>query len=93
MEEKEFLLGDELYSFGNLPSKEILCPKCKWEYVHLEAPYLINSKDNYQAWEGRGNAIVIPGWCEENHKFEIWIGHHKGNTHIFTKVLGPDEED
>lgn len=67
---------------------KITCPACNDNYVHFETPIYKDGKDNNEAWEGRGDAIEIPMWCENgNHKWKMIIGFNKGNTYLFTKVL------
>lgn len=59
----------------------IICPKCGSNYVHFEEPISIFT-DDYKAWDGRGAAIKIPMWCEEDHQWTLRIGFHKGHTYI-----------
>ena len=61
----------------------IACPKCGNDYVHEGSPEVLKGEDSYKAWLGRGNAIRIPFTCEHDHEFDLMLGHHKGNTHLF----------
>jgi len=63
-------------------SSDLVCPKCGDPNVHFEKPDFCCGCDNYKAWEGRGDAIKIPMWCECFHKWTMIIGHHKGVTTI-----------
>jgi hypothetical protein len=66
----------------------IECPICNDNYVHFIEAKNINGEDNYKAWEGKGDAIKIPCWCENgDHKFNIIIGFHKGNTYLTYKEI------
>lgn len=56
------------------------CPVCKSEYVHFNRPKFLES-DDYSAWQGRGDALRVPFWCEEGHSWYVRYGHHKGNSY------------
>jgi hypothetical protein len=62
----------------------IVCPvdDCTCQYVHIGHVYNVHGKDNYQAWQGRGDAAVIPMYCEEGHQWLLRLGEHKGYTYI-----------
>lgn len=63
---------------------KILCPMCGYNYVHFGEPLYKCSGDKWGvAWRGRGNAIKIPMYCEDDHKWDLVIGHHKGETFIY----------
>lgn len=65
-------------------SQKIICPVCNYDYVHFEEPiYKASNDTSGVAWDGRGDVIKIPMWCERDHKWELTIGFHKGNTFIF----------
>lgn len=66
--------------FGN----NIMCPVCDTEYVHFNEPEYRKGADSYEAWDGRGDAIYIPMWCEEGHAWNMRIGFHKGMSFIKT---------
>lgn len=59
---------------------QLLCPFCGDQYVHFNTPVVKNS-DEYTAWEGRGNALRIPMWCEQGHSWYIRYGAHKGGVY------------
>lgn len=71
--------GSENYTPWGNNMLMVRCPECGDEHVHYEAPTMVPS-DNYTAWEGRGNALYIPMWCEQGHKWCWLLGHHKGIT-------------
>lgn len=55
------------------------CPACNFDYVHIGVPeYKIS--DNYDAWQGRGDAILIPMFCEGGHVWKLRFGFHKGQS-------------
>lgn len=78
-------------------SYKFACPVC-WtpedkggssEYVHISEP-------EYREWETtsaneplytRGDQVRIPMFTECEHKFELVIGHHKGQTFIGARTL------
>ena len=61
----------------------IKCPKCGSEYNHIGKPILRESNDERgSAWEGNGDAIVIPMECEQGCSWKLIIGFHKGNTYL-----------
>lgn len=73
------------------PAKEgmqqVLCPVCDFDYTEFTGVERIASRDNYEAgWSGRGDLIRIHMQCEAGHVFDICVGFHKGNTHVFTEV-------
>jgi hypothetical protein len=66
---------------------KIICPVCGDTFVHIETAVNKNGEDNYQAWEGRGDAVEIPMWCEHDHNWIMILGFHKGNTYVFNRVI------
>jgi hypothetical protein len=68
----------------------IVCPhrNCDCGNVHFTSVDLRDGDDDYKAgWEGRGDLIVIPMWCEGGHEWELCFGFHKGTTVSFTRNL------
>lgn len=65
----------------------IVCPKCGFDYSHI-GDIKIHNSDNYNAWAGRGECIIIPVSGECGHEWEICIGYHKGKNHIFIDTHG-----
>jgi hypothetical protein len=61
---------------------QIQCPICEDNYVHIDHPQYICGHDNGKAWAGRGDAVKIPCYCESNHRFNLIIGFHKGNSYL-----------
>lgn len=70
---------------------KIVCPVCADPYTHFERPAMMLGGDDYLAWEGRGDAITIPMWCEQDHKWELILGFHKGMTYVFAKLKDTGE--
>ena len=70
--------GDYVSEWG----MKLECPieGCGFDYVHIEHPYLVKGKDAGNAWTGRGDAMFLSCYCEENHRFLLRIGEHKGQT-------------
>jgi len=64
----------------------ICCPVCGFDYSHQAGEITILSSDNYRAWAGRGEVIVIPFEGECGHKWKLCIGYHKGQNYIFNEV-------
>lgn len=73
------------HSWGD--PEQVRCPACGYDYVHLGPPYLVDGQDNYKAWAGRGDLIVIPMDCENGHAWECCFGFHKGGTFAFIRHL------
>lgn len=66
---------------------QVTCPVCGFDYVHFEQPEYRGSNDiSGVAWSGRGDAIYIPMWCENDHKWNLVFGFHKGYTFTYTEV-------
>jgi len=51
----------------------------------------VRGKDNYEAWEGRGDLIRIPFNCEEGHSWDLCFGEHKGMTFAFLGGFAPTQ--
>jgi len=64
----------------------LVCPVCSFEYTHIGEPRTVNGNDNYDAWSGRGDLLVIPFTGECGSEWEICFGFHKGNTDTFVRV-------
>lgn len=74
-----FFGAEDLYSL-------LVCPVCAGIYNHHEAPVKSESQDDYKAWTGRGDLLVIPLWGECGSQWEICLGFHKGETSAFVRV-------
>jgi hypothetical protein len=61
------------------------CPVCGFEYVHPSSAGIIDGRDNYEAWAGRGDLVLCRFWYESGHVFSLNFGFHKGNTICFWK--------
>lgn len=61
--------------------KGVKCPVCGFEFVHF-GKLSWGFKDDYQNWEGKGQATRIPMMCENGHTWELRFGFHKGNTYV-----------
>lgn len=70
-----------LSDFGDI----LVCPKCGSENVHFDRPEY--NEFEYESWEGRGNALRIPMYCESEHRWIVRLGHHKGTSFIQVKHL------
>ena len=64
----------------------LVCPDCGFEYIHIGEPRKVSGNDNYDAWSGRGDLLVIPFSGECGSEWEICFGFHKGNTDVFVRV-------
>lgn len=64
--------------FGQL----LHCPVCQFDYSHLESSeWLANpGADGYESGWVRGICIRLNLYCENNHRFSIDVGTHKGQT-------------
>jgi len=65
----------------------LLCPKCGFEYTHLDSQtYVLSGGDDYIARaKVRGDVIILPGSCESGHRFRICLGQHKGHTYVWAE--------
>jgi hypothetical protein len=84
---KLFFEGNDLRNFG----VQVSCPICGENYVHISRIREKDGKDNYAAWEGRGDAYYIDMWCESGHSWNMRFGEHKGEC--FLKVVNPNKVD
>ena len=76
-------------NFGNsgVIKHIIRCPVCNFEYNHIGTPIVEKGNDNYESSSGlRGDMLIIPFRCEENHEWSICFPHHKGYTFIFMRT-------
>jgi len=65
----------------------VMCPICDYDFVWFGHPEWVDGKDDYLAWEGRGNAVRVPFTCENGeHRFNLVVGFHKGNSHLFMEA-------
>lgn len=65
--------------------EQMQCPKCLGEYIHQGKPYKKFGLDSHQAWEGKGDQLIIPFTCEEGCTFAICVGEDKGNSFLIIK--------
>ena len=85
------MLADETI-LGNL-CDILVCPICQYDHTHIGTPKVVDSQDNYKAWVGRGDKIVLPVESECGSEFQICFGYHKGQNFIYTEILKKCEED
>lgn len=85
--EMSMILDDDDGSFTasdpKFSSNKLLCPSCDFDYIHADKAQVVKGEDNYKAWHGRGDLIVIDAWCENGHQFQICFGFHKGQTYAY----------
>jgi len=63
------------------------CPSCGNQYNHIRKIETINGDDDYKAgWDGKGDLLVISFNCEENCRWDLCIGFHKGLNFMFTRI-------
>jgi hypothetical protein len=65
----------------------IKCPICGFDYNHILKSKHIPGKDDYKAWEGRGDAVKVFIQGECGHYWNLCIGFHKGNLYLFCESL------
>lgn len=63
----------------------IVCPFCAFDFNHIGAVERVESNDNYEAWEGRGDLTRIQFECEAGHIWRLCFGFHKGQTFVFSE--------
>lgn len=64
----------------------LACPDCSFEYTHIGEPRKVSGNDDYAAWLGRGDFLVIPFTGECGSEWEICFGFHKGQTDAFVRI-------
>lgn len=70
---------DGLYSL-------LVCPVCSFPFNHIGDPLRRPGDDDYQAWQGRGDLVVIPMTGECRSEWDICFGFHKGESYSFVPV-------
>ena len=84
------LICNETFSeeWGNMFS----CPVCDGYDIHFNTPtHKLSGDVRGVAWEGSGNSIKIPMWCEGGHTWTVRFGFHKGQTYV--KIIDIKTED
>ncbi len=85
------------YEEGDLPNvspndSEVRCPVCDFNFNDVGKIERIPGNDNYEAqslgWNRRGDLIVLDMQCENNHKWQMCIGFHKGVLSMFARTGG-----
>jgi len=64
----------------------LVCPDCSFECTHIGEPRKVSGNDDYAAWLGRGDFLVIPFSGECGSAWEVCFGSHKGQTDVFVRV-------
>jgi len=61
---------------------QLRCPVCGDIYVHFRDAANAAGNDTYavSGWNGRGETVRIPMWCESGHGWVLRYGFHKGHT-------------
>lgn len=72
---------------GYSKTNSIVCPLCGSEYQSVGDSYTVPGNANYEAWEGRGDLLVIPFCGECGHRWELCFGSHKGNTFAYVRGI------
>ena len=68
---------------------QVRCPICHNLYVHIENPL----ESTITPWSGHGNAIGLPMWCENGHKWILRFGFHKGYSFVAIENLAKKTKD
>jgi hypothetical protein len=80
--------SDEDRETWDYKTSVLVCPVCRFDYHHLEPPYVISGKDSYKACPPfRGHLTVIPVHGECGAIWELCFGEHKGKTACFIRVI------
>lgn len=64
----------------------LVCPVCDGTFNHIGTPERREGKDDYEAWRGRGDLLVIPMDGECGCRWQICLGEHKGETNGFIRI-------
>ena len=85
---------ESLNGVGPQFASRLRCPICADTYQHVTSSWQhIPGRDNYEAgWGGRGDLVILPLWCERDHRWELCLGAHKGETFCFVRVPHQLEE-
>ena len=67
-------------------TETLICPVCGYDCIHYNEPILVDGKDSYEAWGGRGDCLRIPMLGECGSKFDLCFGYHKGQTFFFVDI-------
>jgi hypothetical protein len=57
----------------------LVCPICDDNCVHAEIPRIFKGDDYKSPFGNRGLSIVIPFWCENEHRWLLTFNFHKGS--------------
>lgn len=79
LRDSDFFNQDGLYSL-------LVCPICNFQFNHIGNPIRRSGDDDYQAWDGRGDLLVIPIQAECMSEWDICFGFHKGESYAFVRV-------
>jgi len=87
---KKYKVFDEYDEFSWDDKDKLKCPICGFDYVHFDGePRLDSGNDNGEAWAGRGDAVRIPLYCEEGHRWNVFYGFHKGQMYTAIEIVNP----
>lgn len=75
------------------PILDVICPVCGFNYNQIRNQKLIDGKDDYQAWEGRGDVVKLLFVGECGAEWHMCFGFHKGTTYAYAEVLRSCRED
>jgi hypothetical protein len=84
---QRFIPREEATSWDPDGVEAVHCPVCGDSYTHPGEPERIKGRDNYEAWEGRGDLVTVTFWCESGHTFSLNFGFHKGSTICFWEYV------
>jgi hypothetical protein len=87
MKISKVLDNKDVHSFNGITCDLLVCPACKFEYTHMGKPLVIDGRDYYKAWSGRGDLMIIPVSCECGSKWEFCIGYHEGQNFTFIRIV------
>ena len=70
------------------PEAKLLCPMCRYDYVHVHDSFTVSGNDGYKSGSGlRGDSVVIQCWSECGSAWELWLCFHKGRTFAQMKLI------
>lgn len=70
---------------------KLICPECRFEYTHLvDARWHRPGEEVW--WWCNAQTVILAGWCESSHDFEVALSFHKGETFIFARVRDADQD-
>ena len=93
------VIGEVLTAEGAPWGQVLICPVCGpadqldvGRCVHVAgSPVAAAGLDatGASAWDGRGDVVAVPLYCENGHAWTLCLGFHKGSLHLYSSRALP----